>query len=240
MRANLIMMKKLILSALIAGSALAANAQAGSVLVYGNLGIGTTKDAGDNKTFNFNINPGIGYQFDDHWTVGLTGGFGTNRTKTADTGALWSYNNDYSIAPFVRYTQPLGKIFGIFGQLEAGYAGSTIGVENAPSSSNITTNGFYGAFTPAVGVNVWKGFALNFGFGGIELQSMKVKNATKASTNFDVTFGQQFNIGISKNFGGKHYSKHRGGGTTIHGSKWDHENDESDDDSNKKRKNDEE
>lgn len=233
-------MKKLILSAAILGSAIAVHAQAGSVLVYGNIGIHSEKDPADNKVFNFNINPGVGYQFDNHWTVGLTGGFGTMRDKSNDTGAKWTYENDYSIAPFVRYTQPLGRIFAVYGQLEAGYKGSTVGVEDAPSDANIHANGFYAQLTPAIGVNVWKGFGLNFGFGGLGVESMKVKDAKKANTVVDFNFGQQFNIGISKNFGGTHYHKHHhgDGGTTIHGSKWDN-NDEGDDDDNSKKHKDE-
>ncbi len=196
-------MKKFILSALLIGSAAAgAYAQAGSVLVYGNIGFHSSKDASDNKTRSFNINPGIGYQFDKHWTVGLAGGFETTRFRP-NNATEWNFGNQYNAGVFVRHTMPFGKIFAIFHQLEAGYQGTSTG--NTGNNTTLNANGFYARFTPAVGVNIVDGFALNFGFGGIEFSTMKASGADKAVTSFDLTLGNQFNIGVSKNIlCGKH------------------------------------
>lgn len=214
-------MKNFILSALlISGVATAAHAQPNSVLVYGDLGVHTTKDAADNKTRSFNINPGIGYQFNKNWTLGIAGGFGTSRYRPV-TAKEWDFNNTYNAGVFVRHTMPVGKIFALFTQLEAGYKGMSMG--NTGSNTTTNANGFYAQLTPAVAVYVFDGFALNFGFGGIEYNTMKLSGATKANSSFDLTWGTQFNIGVSKNISCGHMRRHHGGhGPQInHGSRMD-------------------
>lgn len=214
-------MKKIFLSALmIGGAAVAANAQANSVLVFGDLGIHSTKDASDNKTRSFNINPGIGYQFNKNWTLGLAGGFNTARTRPVNAKE-WSFSNTYRAGVFVRHTMPVSKIFALFTQLESGYQGRSIG--NTGSNTTTNANGFYAKLTPAVGVNIIDGFALNFGFGGIEYNTLKFSGATKSNSSFDLTWGTQFNIGVSKNISCGHMRKHhRGHGPQInHGSRMD-------------------
>ena len=225
-------MKKLILSALIMGSAAAAaNAQANSVLVYGNIGYHSNKDASDNKTRSFNINPGVGYQFDQHWTVGVSGSFETNRQRLAGVKD-WTYTNTYGAGVFLRNTCYLGKIFFIYNQLDAGYVGSTTGVAN--SSGSLTANGFRASFTPAIGVNVWQGFALNFSFGGVDYTTMKTTGISGSDNTFNFTWGTQVNVGVSRNiFCGKY--KHHGhhGQKMNHGSNVD-QNDMKDEDDNSK------
>ncbi len=210
-------MKKIILSALLIGGATAAvQAQANSILVFGDLGIHTNKNSADDKSFNFNIRPGVGYQFNDNWTVGVTGSFGTSRTKPK--GARdWNYNNSYSAGAFLRHTMPVGKIFAFYSQLEAGYIGSSAGTTgtgvNPPS-----VNGFQASLTPAVAIMVHDGFALNFGIGGIDFTTTKVSGASGSNNSFNFTWGSQFHIGVSKNFscGRKHRKGHM---KMNHGSK---------------------
>jgi hypothetical protein len=211
-------MKKIILSALlIGGAAVAANAQAHSVLVFGDLGIGSTKDADDNKTFNFRINPGVGYQFDNNWTVGLTGEFSTLRARPKGVRD-WRFNNTYRAGVFVRYTLPVSKIFVIFNQLEAGYRGSAQGVSDDNATFN--SNGFYARLRPAVGILIKDGFALNFGFGGVDFDSYKYEGATNSTTTWNLTWGTQFNIGVSKNIFCNKMKRHHGS-KMNHGSKVD-------------------
>ncbi|WP_118972520.1 outer membrane beta-barrel protein [Taibaiella koreensis] len=191
-------MKKVILSALlIGGAAMAANAQANSVLVFGDLGINTRKDAGDNKTLGLNIHPGVGYQFDDHWTLGVTGSFGTTRRK-ASGAKDWTYNNEYTAGVFGRYTQPLNKIFAFYAQAEALYLGNSDG-STASGVKALHSNGFRATVTPAIAIMVHKGFALNFSFGGAEFETLKASGAKNAATGFNLTFGSQAHIGVSKN-----------------------------------------
>lgn len=185
-------MKKMFLSVLLmTGIALASQAQKGSVLVYGNLNIGTEKDASDNKYSSFSINPGVGYQFTNNWTAGITGGYGT--TKYDPVIGNEQKTNQYAFGIFGRYTHSLGSIFSLYGQADVLYRGR----EN---SAGTKYNGFGVAITPAVQLNVSNGFALNFGFGGINFNTEKMKGANDGSSSFGLNFGEQFNIGISKNF----------------------------------------
>jgi len=148
----------------------------------------------------WNFDPGVGYQFNEHWTLGLVGGYGTDSSFKADGGKRLSYKH-YSIGVFGRYTQPLGKIFSLYGQLEARYQNMHASFDGEKVDGS-DVNGFMIGFTPAVAINVCHGFALNFGFGGLGFSSMKADGADNSSTNFGLTFGHQMNIGISKNFGG--------------------------------------
>jgi hypothetical protein len=211
-------MKKILLSALLLGSAsMVANAQAGSVLVFGDVGYHSSKSASDYKTREFNINPGIGYQFDRNWTVGLVGGYNTLRERPNGV-TQWDYTNTYRLGGFVRHTMKVSRIFSLFTQLEAGYQGTEAG--NTGSNASVTANGFFAKATPAVGVNIVDGFALNFGFGGLEYSNIKVSGATKGSSSFDVTWGTQFNVGVSKNifcYKGRH--KGPKGASMNHGSR---------------------
>lgn len=82
------------------GSALA------QVWVCGNIGYsslgyhieenGSTRDY---RTHEFQLNPSIGYDVNDHYTVGLNLGYNYSYTPTSH----YSVSNDFSIAPFVRY-----------------------------------------------------------------------------------------------------------------------------------------
>lgn len=171
----------------------AAKAQSGSILLYGNVNAGSTKSAADVKTSNFSINPGIGYQFNDNWTVGANLGFGTS--KVGDNNKT----NQFSAGPFVRYSESLSNTFSIYGQLHGGFTSSKTTTGNV----EVKSNGFNVGLFPAVFVNVNKGFGLNVSFGGIDFTSSKFKDASNSSNAFNFTFGQSVNIGISKNFGGK-------------------------------------
>lgn len=223
-------MKKLILSAmLLGGAAMAANAQANSVLVFGQIGYSSNKDANDNKVRTFNINPGVGYQFDNHWTLGVTGSFSTNRAKQNIANAEWNYSNSYGAGAFLRYTMPVGRIFAFYSQLEAGYLGRTYGTTNTQGS--ISANGFRASYTPAVAIMIHDGFALNLGFGGISYETMKTSGVSGTNTAFNFTWGSQFDIGVSKNIF-CHKGKHKHHGVKMnHGSNVDKEDmkDESED-----------
>lgn len=198
-------MKKLLLSILAIGSFAAAEAQPGSILAFGNVGITTVKNTDKSNDVNWNVNPGIGYQFDKHWTVGLVGGYASQGSKPEN--GKWSSTKDWNIGAFGRYTMPLGSIFAVYGQLEAGYQNEHSSFDGK-KVDNSNLNGFYAAFAPAIGVNVYKGFALNFGFGGLGFNTLKSEvSGSNAQSTFNLTFGQQVNIGISKNFGCGHKMK---------------------------------
>jgi len=190
-------MKKLVLGALLmTGFVLTSPAQKGSILVYGNVGFNSDKDAAENKESSFSINPGVGYQFTDNWTAGVNLGYSQTKNNPAVVGAPTSTWKGYNAGVFARYTKPLGSIFSIFGQGNAGYLGGE-------DFTGVKSNGFGVEVFPAIALNVHNGFALNFSFGGISYASTKTKGASESRNEFRLHFGQQVSAGISKNFGGK-------------------------------------
>ncbi len=172
---------------------------ANTILLYGTVGIGSTKSADDKptKVRTITINPGIGYQFNDNWAVGIGIGFFSRNTnnEAADTEDKLT---EFNAGPFIRYTKPLSNIFNVFGQLDLGFKAKNDDL-NGPDNEK-KSSGVYASVTPAVSVNLKNNFMLNFGFGGLSFTSDKVKDADNAETKFALTFGQQVNIGISKNF----------------------------------------
>ncbi|GAB2817007.1 outer membrane beta-barrel protein [Ferruginibacter profundus] len=192
-------MKKVLVAALtLVTVTQAVNAQKGSVLLYGNLAVNSSKDASDSKNSSFSVMPGIGYQFADEWTAGIN--LGVNGSKD-EIGTSGNYNkiSGFTAGPFVRYTKTLGNIFSIFGHANFNYSTSKY---KPFTGTNTTVNGFGINIFPAVGVNVKNGFALNFGFGGIDYGTSKADvSGAKSANSFSLTFGQQVNVGISKNFG---------------------------------------
>lgn len=187
-------MKKLLLAAFVmAGIGFSAKAQQGSVLLYGNLGLQTTK-TGDAKSTTFNFNPGVGYQLDKHWTVGVELGVGAEKYATPS----------YQAGAFGRYTWPLNNTFAIYSQLGLGYLHGGEADLNSFTTPAVTANAFYARITgPTVFINVKNNFGVNLGFGSIDFVSGKPKGADKATNSFGINFGNAISVGISKNFGGK-------------------------------------
>lgn len=222
-------MKKFILTILAAaGTIMAAEAQPGSILVYGNVGIQSTKNDDKSNDMSWNINPGVGYQLNNHWTIGLAGGYGSDASKP--DGGKWSGTKNWQIGAFGRYTQSLGSIFSVFGQLDAGYKNEHASADGK-TVDNSNINGFYAQLTPAIAINVYKTLALNFNVGGLGYSSMKSEvSGANATNQFKLNFGQTLQIGLSKNFGGhKMHGHHEPMDETRH-------MDTNDDDSSSKKK----
>lgn len=202
-------MKKLFLSLLACGAVAAANAQAGSILVFGDAGISATKEAAakPDKELTFNITPGVGYQFNKNWTAGIYGNY-ASQTVHPDGGER-SGDISYGGGVFGRYTHTLSPIFFLFGQARVGYlAGNAIAAGEKVKGSEYS--GFEAGLFPAVGINVINGFALNFSVGGVNFASTTMKDADYSASSFNLTFGQQLNFGISKNFGCGHHKAKKG------------------------------
>ncbi|SEI98969.1 Outer membrane protein beta-barrel domain-containing protein [Dyadobacter koreensis] len=180
-------MKKFLFSFILAMAGLSGYAQRNSILVYGNLGINSSKTASDIKTSSFSFSPGVGYQWDDHWTGGVN-----FQTTSGKTGSPEIKTTSFGAGPFVRYAYPLSDIFAVYGQLNTSFlSGKTSGVKMA---------GFESTLFPAIGVNLKNGFALNFNFGSLGFATGKVKGE-KNSSSFGLNFGSGAGFGISKNFG---------------------------------------
>lgn len=90
-------MKKIVLTALVAVSALCANAQ---VWVGGSLGFDVVNPEGDNNnSTNFSIAPTIGYSLSEKWDIALEFGY---KSQSYESDALSTKDNFY-VAPFARY-----------------------------------------------------------------------------------------------------------------------------------------
>jgi len=196
-------MKKLILAFLTVGVIATANAQEPkSILLYGNLNLNTVRDSVNYKTIVWNASFGVGYQLSQHWTVGGNISWGQNATK--DTAGIHSTFNSYSVGPFARYSQYLcgSEIFFWYAQSDVSYQGGYHTSEGNPADYKHT--GVYADIYPAIGINVCRGLCLNFNIGGINYSTNKYTTDVNSKNQFNFSFGNQMNIGISKNFSSGH------------------------------------
>ncbi|MRX66667.1 Outer membrane protein beta-barrel domain-containing protein [Flavobacterium resistens] len=182
-----------------------ANAQKGSVLVMGSVGYNSQKRSNipaENKYYNFSFSPKIGYQFHENWIAGIESSVNSTEDKIVSTYS--SKINSFRIGGFLRYTKTLNQTFSAYADFGAGYQNTKSVYSNNPLPTNTINkgNGFYVGVTPAIFINVHKGFGLNFNIGGIDYGVIDYDGGSGATTakSFNVTFGQSVSIGISKNF----------------------------------------
>ena len=235
-------MRKLILALLAMGTIATANAQEPkSILLYGDASVKTVRNNDLSKSTDWDVNAGVGYQFNHNWTVGLQIMWGQNATKEGlnpqlnpVTGAAQSQGerntfNNYSVGPFARYSHYIRKseIFFYYSQLDFDYTGGYH--TNEGNSANAKHTGIYAGLYPALGINVGRGLALNFSIGGINYSTDKYTDGTYSTNTFNFTFGHQMNVGLSKNFncGHKMHSHHEPG-DEVHRRKADKMEDEDD------------
>ena len=240
-------MKQLFLALLAVGSITAANAQKGTILVYGTAGITVNNNdgpgAGETSTTNWNFNPGVGYQFHKNMTVGVQGGYANSQMveKTfvpfaiPQTFEMHSEMHEWSVGAFYRYTHYFSPMFALWGQLDLSYISGRMATDtfNLTGIGRGTDNydGFSAMITPALAINVHNGLALNFGIGGLGYRTVNWDRAQLFGVDdntFSFTFGQQFNVGISKNFNCAKKRAPREPGMDTRGHKHDHDDDEDD------------
>lgn len=175
-----------------------ANAQEGTILVGGNIGLSSEK-VGEDKGSSFEFSPTVGYQFNDNMTIGLQASV-LNQNTDFVTGE--NENNGLKIGAFYRYSKPLSELFSVFADVSAGY--QTVKAQTTMVGLPATTlksNGFYAGITPALFINMKNSFGLNFSIGGIQYNSLESDTTPSVkSSSFDFNFGKTVNIGISKNF----------------------------------------
>ncbi len=222
-------MKKLILALLVtAGTVATANAQEPkSILLYGDVSLASTRNADLSKHTVWDAAPGVGYQFNHNWTLGLSIMWKQDATKDS-TGNSTTINT-YRVGPFARYSHYIRKseTFFWYGQFDFDYQGGYTTNEGNPAYDK--NNGVYVGFYPALGVNFGRGVCMNFNIGGIDYSTVKYSGATYSINTFDLTFGHSVNVGISKNFncGHKMHSHHEPG-DEVHRRKADKMEDEDD------------
>ncbi len=206
-------MKKLILALLVAAGAITtANAQEPkSILLYGDLSIQTVRNPNLVKNTVWDAAPGVGYQFNHNWTLGLSVMWGQNATK--DSAGNKTTINSYMVGPFARYSHYIRKseTFFWYSQFDFDYAGGYTTNEGNPAYNK--NNGIYVGIYPALGINFGRGLCGNFSIGGLNYATNKVSDATYSTNTFNFTFGHMVNVGISKNFncGHKMHSHHEPG-----------------------------
>ena len=211
-------MKRLILALISAGTlATSANAQEPkSILLYGDINLQTVRNPDLSKNTIWDAKPGIGYQFNRNWTLGISIGWGQNATK--DSAGHKNTDNMYSVGPFARYSHYIGhsEVFFWYGQFDFDYQGGYHTNEGNPATDK--HNGVYAGFNPALGINVGHALCLNFSIGGLNYSNDKYTTATNATNTFNLTFGHEMNFGISKNFntGHKMHSHHEPGDEVGH------------------------
>ncbi|MFV0529906.1 MAG: porin family protein [Flavobacteriales bacterium] len=183
-------MKKLILStALFFGTLVTVSAQKNTLLVAGNISY-EKDDQNDTRTYDFS--PKIGYQFSDHWTIGVESAMGRSENKSTSDAI-----NNYSLGGFVRYTLPINKTFAFFTDFSGGYKR----LEDKTSLSYVVYDGFYASATPSLFINMKNGFGLNFNIGSIGYSKLDGKDFNYERSDFNANFGRSVGFGISKNFG---------------------------------------
>lgn len=194
-------MKKILVMAALAICSFA-NAQKGTILVGGNIGYTSEKSEfrfSEDKASTFTFSPKVGYQFHENWTVGGEFSLSTSDIDNADINRK---DNRFRTGAFVRYTKPLSQTFSVFADMGAGFQTekNKIYANNGNSYVRYKGNGAYVDVTPALFINMKKGFGLNFSIGGVEYQTLKFDENETKYNSFSFNFGKTVNIGVSKNF----------------------------------------
>lgn len=193
-------MKKMLLILALAKISFA-NAQKGTILVGGNIGYSSSNRdflTSNEKYRDFGFSPKVGYQFHDNWTVG--GEFSIGSSRTEIEGRMTGKANNFKAGAFLRYSVPLTETFSVFADLGAGFQNQKRTVSSVDAENEFKGDGFYTAITPALFINMKKGFGLNFSIGGIGYQTWSFDDEGQENKEFNFNFGKTVNIGISKNF----------------------------------------
>ena len=202
-------MKKLMLTLTACGAFAAANAQhAGDVFVYGSgsyeFNNTTSNDVTVTKTHMGSITPGIGYQLNNNWGLGLNLGYGHG--NSAPNGVEDSKYDTYNIGGFVRYTMYSGSRFFFYDQLNIDYVHDQqkYGLQNPPTETIYNQNGFHVGLFPNLGIHITPCMAFIANIGGVEYSYLKDDQVNYKTTDFKISFGQQVTAGVQFDFGGHH------------------------------------
>jgi len=198
-------MKKMLLILALATFSFA-NAQKGTILIGGNIGF--TSEKNDNqgeerKSNSFGFSPKVGYQFHDNWTAGVEFALSSSKSTSSlnSIGESESKFNAFKVGAFVRYSVPLSETFSVFADLGAGFQNQkNKDYINGSLTSESKADGLYTGITPALFINMEKGFGLNFSIGGLGYETLSFDTSDTDVSKFYFNFGKTVNIGVSKNF----------------------------------------
>ena len=197
-------MKKFLVIAALAICTFATAQKKGSILVMGSIEYNSqnvSNSGSEDKTNSFTFSPKVGYQFHQNWTAGIEAGVGTAKREFSNNTE--SKLNNFSLGGFLRYSKPLNQTFSAYADLGVGYQSRKTTNSVGPLSTINEGDGFYVGVTPAIFINVNKGFGLNFNIGGLGYNTLNYDGNNGNGDNvknFNFTFGKAFSVGISKNF----------------------------------------
>ena len=187
-------MKKIFTIAVATMIAATSFAQKGSMFVYGNVGLNSTKSPSEFKSNSFELTPGIGYNLNKDWSIGLA--FDVKSAKgTTGAGVDVTKSSTFAFGPFLRYTKNLSSTFSLYGQFSAMFGTDKDGVtvESKTTTMNL-------GVIPAVMVHVSKAVAINLSFGGLTYGTFKGDySGAKTASSFDFNFGKNTMIGLQFN-----------------------------------------
>lgn len=183
-----------------------ANAQKGTILVGGNIGFTSEKNENqgeERKSNSFGFSPKVGYQFHDNWTAGVEFALSSSKSTSSlnSIGESESKFNVFKVGAFVRYSVPLSETFSVFADLGAGFQNQkNKDYINGSLTSESKADGLYAGITPALFINMKKGFGLNFSIGGLGYETLSFDTSDTDVSKFYFNFGKTVSIGVSKNF----------------------------------------
>ncbi|MDQ6470462.1 outer membrane beta-barrel protein [Flavobacterium sp. LHD-80] len=180
-----------------------ANAQKGSILVMGSIEYNSqngSAESSETKSRSFIFSPKVGYQFHENWTAGIEGGIGTSKTEFRTVQYSENKSDYFSLGGFLRYTKPLNQTFSAYVDLGSGFINQKNTSINGAISTDNKANGFYVGLTPAIFINVHKGFGLNFNIGGLNYNTYNYEDGVNVIKSFNFNLGKAFSVGVSKNF----------------------------------------
>ena len=174
-------MKKFLLIALLAVSAVAAKAQ---VYVGGQVGFWHNDDA---KTTNIIIAPEVGYTFNEKWSAGVALQYGHYKADEYKMDA-------FTISPYARYTYFKSGIVNLF--VDGG-----VDFAVAKPKDGDSATGFGIGFKPGVSLNVTENvsFVAHFGFLGYQDADDELSDVVTKGFGFDFS-GNKLEFGFYYNF----------------------------------------
>lgn len=196
-------MKKMLVIAVLAMFSFANAQKKGSILVMGSFNYqseNVSNSGSETKNNNFGFSPKVGYQFHQNWTAGIEAGVSNSKQENVNNEYK---SNNFSLGGFLRYSKPLNQTFSAYADLGVGFQNQKDTFTNNLGRTINEGDGFYARVTPAIFINVNKGFGLNFNIGGLGYNTLNYDGNNGNGNNvkrFDISFGQAFSVGISKSF----------------------------------------
>ncbi len=160
------------------------------------------------------VNIAVGRQLNDHFAVGILGGYGSQQQLIGDNSGVNTYKATFkawNIGIYGRYTYWVSKNLYLYSQLSATHhdytMNSTVLQYNYPVVyqpyfiSATQPNGLNVTLLPAVGINLIKGYGIHADVGGISYLRSGGGNAAVNAINLNI--GQSFHFGLHKIIGWK-------------------------------------